>query len=225
MANSERLSYIGRVAALTAGTLVAAFLPAAIVACSSSPIPADTIFATPGLTGYIVAGSQQALRTDEDLAVGNANANVPGSTLRGIMSFDLTSLPAGAKIVSAKLYARECAVAGHPIPGLGNVLVEHVFFGSSVDTSTYSIAPIDSTGGVFTADSTVGPRSRYVTASVLADLAAARTVSQFRLQMSEFENTFGSTSNYVAFQAPSGAHNDICSPVVQQGMQLIIRHQ
>lgn len=224
MAIRDSLPCISQLAALAAGIMVAGFLPAAIVACSGPNLPVDTVFATPGLTGYIVSGTQHDLRTDEDLAVGDADGNVPGSTLRGVMSFDLTSLPMGATVVSVKLYDRECAVSGHPIPGLGNVLVEHVYFGPSVDTSAYDIAPLDTTGGVFTSDSSLGPRQRYVTAAVVADRAAGRTVSQYRLQMSEFENTFDSTSNYVAFQAPSGAHNDICNPVVREGAQIIIRY-
>jgi hypothetical protein len=142
------------------------------------------------------------------------------------MSFNLTEIPTGASVVSAKVFSNQCAVVGSPIPGLGDVLLEHVNYGQTADTSAFDTPVLDSTGGLFSADETLGPRSRTVTASVLADQAAGRGTTQFRLQMSEFNNTNDSTNDYVAFQAPSGANHDVCSaPVVRQGTQLIISYK
>jgi hypothetical protein len=226
MIRPTSLRCLARLAVVALGSGAAALAPVAIVACSSGPgLPVDTIFGTPDLSGYVVGGAQQAVRTNEDLAVGNADGNVPGSTLRGLMSFNLATLPAGATVVSAKVYSRECAIVGHPIPGMGNILIEHVYYGQSADTSAFDTPALDTTGGVFTTDSTQGPRQRLQTSSVLADIAAGRGVSQFRLQMSEVENNYDTTSDYVAFQAPNGANNDICNPVTREGTQLIVTYR
>jgi hypothetical protein len=222
MANSSSIGALARLATVVAAIAGAATLPAALVACGSTPAPVDTIFATPILTGYVVGGSLQGVRTNDDIAVGDANANVYGSSLRGAMSFDLTQIPAGATVTAATLFTRECAVVGSPIPALGNVVLEHVNYGPILDTAAYSTPPLDTLGGILTSDSTVGHHTRNVTAAVLADMAASRTTTQFLLVMSEFANAFDSANDYVVFQAPSGSYNTLCNPATREGAQLLI---
>jgi hypothetical protein len=223
MPNSSPICALARLATVAVAVAGAAILPAALVACGSgNTAPVDTIFATPILTGYVVGGSQQGTRTNDDIAVGDADANVPNSSLRGAMSFDLTQLPAGATVTSATLFTRECAVVGHPVPALGNVVLEHVNFGPVLDTAVYSTPAIDTLGGVLTSDSTIGHRTRNVTAAVLADIVAGRTTTQFLLVMSEFADSHDSANDYVVFQAPSGSYNTLCNPATRQGAQLLI---
>lgn len=222
MPNSSSIRALARLATLAVAVAGAATLPAALVACGSTPAPVDTIFATPILTGYVVGGSQQGSRTNDDIAVGDADANVPNSSLRGAMSFDLTLIPAGEKVTSATLFTRECAVVGSPIAKMGNVLLEHVNFGPVLDYTAYNTPVLDTTGGILTSDSTVGKHTRNVTAAVLADLAAGRTTTQFLLIMSEFADSHDSVNDYVVFQAPSGSFNTLCNPAAREGVQLLI---
>jgi hypothetical protein len=226
MPASSSIRPVPRLTFLAATVALAAAAPAAIVACGSGPsAPVDTIFATPALSGYVVGGAEQAVRSSNDLAVGDANANVYGSELRGVMSFDLTQIPTGSTVTGVTLFTRECTIVGSPIPGLGDVLIEHVSYGATLDTSAFDTPVLDTTGGILSTDSTIGRHTRNVLPAVLADIAAGRSVTQFRLQMSEYSNTGDSANNYVAFQAPSGASSNLCNPVIRQGVQILVSYR
>jgi hypothetical protein len=122
-----------------------------------------------------------------DIRVGNgAMFGSPAQELviRGFMSFDLSGIPAGATILSIELRFYQTQVNGDPYGKLGNPLLKHVDYGSSLGGADYdtpafhtaTLAPHTSPGEWYT-----------ITSSTIADwieqdLAAGRSRLQMRLQ-------------------------------------------
>jgi hypothetical protein len=105
---------------------------AALSACSfDSPTSAnhlsgsgvDTIPAVMGYTGTLVTKSgNYAFSDSSDIAVGDLDADNPGETQRGFVTFDISALD-GDSAESASLRVYECAVFGDPFSSLGSVVV------------------------------------------------------------------------------------------------------
>ena len=74
-----------------------------------------------------------------DILIGNGAMAVPAGELvaRGFMSFDLSQIPAGATIDSAELRFYQKEIQGSPYEKLGNLVLEHVYYGASLDAGAY----------------------------------------------------------------------------------------
>lgn len=135
------------------------------------------------------------------LVCGDNNANPSGGgPYRAFLTFSL-SLPSGAAVTSAVLHLRQANVAGNPYTDLGTVLVEHVDYGASAPFKTnFAQAALDATGGTLSANSTLEDKALDVTASVQADLAAARTRSQFRLRFTPLDGNADGQDDLATFE-------------------------
>ena len=81
------------------------------------------------------------------------------------------------------------------------VLVEHVDYGASAPFKTnFAQAALDATGGTLSANSTLEDKALDVTASVQADLAAARTRSQFRLRFTPLDGNADGQDDLATFE-------------------------
>lgn len=129
---------------------------------------------------------------------------------RGFLTFDLTSLPEGIlpeHVQSATLTVYQMQAVGFDGPGLvfgtgpnrmGDLLLEHVNYGTSLETSDYAIAPLESL--VFSTSGDVGWRSADVTDIVKADLVGrVPSRAQFRLRFS-LETNGNSETELVHFE-------------------------
>lgn len=103
---------------------------------------------------------------------------------RQFYSFDLSAIPPGSAIVSATLHVFQAAVGGEPYTDLGNVIVDHVDYGTTLDFAAYNAAPLTGNVGTLMNDATLAYRTLAVTARVQADLTAGRARSQYRLRFS-----------------------------------------
>lgn len=104
-------------------------------------------------------------------------------------SFDLSTVPEGAEIISATLRIYQSHFSGDPYNKLGKPLVEHVSYDTFVHEANgeaqYTMAPLDNTIPATPSLSTnaeLGYKTLDVTLAVRADLAAARSRAQFRLR-------------------------------------------
>jgi hypothetical protein len=122
-----------------------------------------------------------------DIRVGNgAMFGSPAQELviRGFMSFDLSGIPAGATILSIELRFYQTQVNGNPYGKLGNPLLKHVDYGSSLNATDFDTPAFHSA----TLAPHASPNEWYtITSNTIADwieqdLAAGRNRLQMRLQ-------------------------------------------
>jgi len=127
--------------------------------------------------------------TVEEILVGNGAPVDPVAELvaRGFMSFDLSGILAGSTIQSVELRFYQQEVRGDPYGKLGNLVLDHVYFGAILDASAYDTPVLDSAALA----KQTSPNAWYVfsdptfAAWVQSDLRAGRPRHQLRLQFSQ----------------------------------------
>src|SRR5262245_41915179 len=140
-----------------------------------------TLIAPPVAAVDGVVFSTGGVNTVAGVSVGDHNG--PGNT-QGFFRFDIHALPPPSQIVSVTLHAYQFLIYGTPYASLGTLLVDHVDVGPALDSADHGAAPIVAGFTSFPSDPALGWRVVDVTARVLADLAAQRTTSDFRLRFS-----------------------------------------
>lgn len=100
-----------------------------------------------------------------------------------LLSFSLVDLPAGVEIESATLGIHQLdETFGTPYPDLGVMVVDSVGLGAGVDGADAVSAALIPLLGTLSTSVAPGERTLDVTAAVLADIAALRTRSEFRIR-------------------------------------------
>lgn len=123
---------------------------------------------------------------DENILVGNGEQADPFGELvaRGFLSFDVSSIPANATIEGVDLRFYQETIQGNPYEKLGNLMLEHVYYGNSLNDSAYDTPAL---GSANIAAQTL-PGAWYVLADptitswVESNLAAGRPQFQLRLR-------------------------------------------
>lgn len=100
---------------------------------------------------------------------------------RGFLSFGLTKIPEGAEIENASLRIYKTNTTGSPSVAGGEIWVDHVTYGDSLDKTDYALPALISNFGSLQKDINPDWFSVDVTDLVREDLANARSESQFRL--------------------------------------------
>ncbi len=114
---------------------------------------------------------------------------------RGIMSFDISEIPAGATIVSAELTAFQFQVNGDPYFNLGAMMVDHIAMGPVMQGDAYSDFTISLDVGTLSINGTVGVKTLDITGVVQSDVDAARGMTQLRLRFVVPNNDDASIDN------------------------------
>lgn len=164
-----------------------------------------TLLTTPDLVGTV---SNTGYVTPQALGVGDRTP--PGSqeiTFRGFLTFDLAALPPGATVLSATLTIHQIYVFGTPYTTLGALLVDQVVFGTVLEAGAYGRSFPTSQGIPLSFDATLGPKVVDATMQVQADLAAGRTLSQWRVRF-----VLEGDGNTLADQADLGAPGNSAAP-------------
>lgn len=168
-----------------------------------------TIPATVALSGYVSADGQLYAPGGQPIA---GDSYDPGSGVeqgvRGFFSFDISSIPTTATGVSAQLRVREVALLASSFIGLGRLLVDQAVYGAALDVGAYGRSfPLNEAFAEITLGVPPVDIELDATAVVVADLAAMRPRSQFRLRFEGVDNNNG-VSDIVVFGqngTPAGA--------------------
>ena len=179
---------------------------------TATPVPTKTIFnigplillnqsetrvlgGNTSLDGY--RSSNNGGSTTVEIWVGRNNV----ATFRGFVSFDLKSLPANITIEKAILKMNQMGIVGKPYVIGGNVVVDHLDYGTSLEATDYNRVAIKTHIGVLSNDDTFGEKDLEVTDSVKNDLYYKRGRSQYRLRFAT-ETIGGNSSGDITYFDP-----------------------
>jgi hypothetical protein len=173
----------------------------AVVGCESTGGPnssrADTLAVVPGLAGIVQ--SNGATSSISNVFAGDVDEDVPGLNTRGFLTFDLSTIPAGKTVRTANLKLVQFDVQGSPYTDLGDLVVDHLLFGNSLDAADFSFPPLVSAFAVLSQDPAPGVRLVNVLQRVRADIEAGRTMSQFRLRFSTQDGDNDNLQDFAMF--------------------------
>ncbi len=120
---------------------------------------------------------------------------------RGFASFDLSDIPAGSTIEDATLRLYQTKTVGNPYGVGGNLKIDHLTYGDTLDSADYGSPALSSSFATLTNNSTVEWKDADVTDALKDDVANARAKSQYRIHFS-LENTGGDvTGDFAYFEA------------------------
>ena len=194
------------------------------LACAKGTDPSSTVVlklnSTDSLDGWAQSNAAVFVHGGGPL-VGDFPTAQPGVGYREFYSFDLGTIPANAIITSATLRLYQQQVDGTPYTSLGNVVVDHVSFGAVLQATEYLAAPLASAIGVISSDTSRGYKDLNVLSRVTADIAAARSRSQFRIRFSNQDTNGDGVNDFALF---TDAEMSCCNPGTTQPPHLVIAY-
>jgi len=154
----------------------------------------QTLTSTAALDGY--RSSIDTGGTTAGIVAGRA------STLadRGFVSFDLSTLPSGITVDKATLRLYQARITHNPYSACGNLLVDHLDFGTSLEGSDYNRTALAANIGTLANNLTLEWKEIEVTEGVKDDLTADRTRSQYRLQFASETLGGGTSGDFALFE-------------------------
>lgn len=150
----------------------------------------------PELDGFMA--SDGIGRTDRDILVGR---NIDAVT-RGFVTFDLSSVPTGITVREALLRLYQKDSIGTPYTLIGEVRIDHLLYGDSLDADDYSTAALLGNITTLSTSKRIGWKEADVTEVVRDDFANGRSQSQFRIHFSK-ETTGGDQKGDYIYFTPS----------------------
>ncbi len=120
---------------------------------------------------------------------------------RGFVSFNLADIPEGVTITKATLRLYQTKTVGNPYGVGGNLKVDHLTYGNSLEDADYAAAALLSSFATLTNNDSVEWKDVDVTEALKNDVSENRSRSQFRIHF-EIENTGGDvTGDFAYFEA------------------------
>ena len=153
-----------------------------LLACGgggSSDVPAETVtlLPIPALTGH--GWFPFEVESDTSLRIGDTDGNI---AFRGYCGIDLSALPEGARIESARLHLHAAGTNGAPWD-LGDLVLDHLELGTVLDPDDYTAPALEAACRTVPAFP-VGEDARVdVAAQLRRDLEAGRSASGFRFRL------------------------------------------
>lgn len=100
---------------------------------------------------------------------------------RGFVSFKIPSELQGKTVDKATMRLYQGQVIGAPYTALGNLLVDHVNYGSTLDNSAYAMSALQTSFATVTNNQALEYKDTDVKDQLIDDLANGRTYSEYRL--------------------------------------------
>ena len=135
---------------------------------------------------------------------GDVDSVLPGMFWRQFFTFDRSPIPVGATIVSAGLDVYQEAVAGNPYDTHGDLVLDYLDYGTSLDAADYDLAAITGGLGPISTTATLGWKTLDVTAEVRDALGAGRH-PQFRVRWSALFIALDGQDDFVVFGDAEGS--------------------
>lgn len=147
---------------------------------SPAPLPSIrlrtiTLDSEPGLDGF--RSSNGSGSTSSNIRAGSDSELVT----RFFVSFDISDISPDAEVISAELRIFQTKTMGEPYKLGGDLLIDHLNYGDSLDRTDYSTPALLSSFSVFSKKPSTGWRELDVTNQVINDVVSAHSLSQFRL--------------------------------------------
>jgi Na+-transporting methylmalonyl-CoA/oxaloacetate decarboxylase gamma subunit len=161
--------------------------------------PADfqtkTITASPTLDGFLTSTGNANNSIDI-----RAGRNVYAVT-RGYVSFDLSSIPKNATIDSVTLRLFQTNTDGSPYTTIGNLKIDHVDYGASLEGEDYALPALGTSVATLTTNGNVEWKEAVVTESLRDDVANHRSTSQYRIRFETEKVGGASGGDYAYFES------------------------
>jgi hypothetical protein len=156
------------------------------------------IDATAGESGYVTA--DDIVVTGGFVVAGDFYDSTPPFErgVRGFESFDISSIPPTATVISATLRLTHHSNSGLSFAGLGELVLDEVVYGDVLDAGAYDRAfPVHQEFAFVPIGPAGEPTEIDVTMVVQSDLASTRSRTQFRVRFQVESNTNGNGDTIV----------------------------
>jgi hypothetical protein len=157
-----------------------------------SPVQENTNHGTPSPTPSVLTGKSVLDAVSEldgyrnSTGTGKKLSEIrsgmgPGFVSRGFVSFAIGSIPPQSSIQSAMLRLYQVRVEGSPFQKGGDLLLDHLSYGTTLDESDYATPAFTYSFAVLSDSAAVEYKEVDVTLQVRDDFRNAKPASQFRL--------------------------------------------
>jgi hypothetical protein len=159
----------------------------------------------PDISGFMSATGDQFETNVDSVLIGDLTLGMGGGEegMRILLSFDIASIPAGARVESARLRLRQGVLSPtSPYPLLGSVVVDQVVYGTVLDLGAYDRSfPVNQGFATLSDNGNLEDKETDVTPAVLLDRMEMRTQSQFRLRFTT-ETNGDDLGEFAEFEGP-----------------------
>ena len=168
----------------------------------------------------VVTNRVEFFRASEPLAGDLRNLTI----YRALFTFDLSGLPEGARVLSARLRLHQTGTSGDPFAGrMEDLRVDHVDtegFVESDDQELFYGYALETNIGTLSDTPAVGTRTLSVTAQVRNDVGAGRSTSQYRVYFRR-ESDLDESNDLTGFVGSEDPNESGDTPVLEINYRLV----
>lgn len=103
---------------------------------------------------------------------------------RGLVSFTVPSELQGKQVDKAVMRLYQAKVVGSPYTVGGNIMVDHIYYGGTLDNSAYALTSLSQNFAILTGNPVIEYKDVDVKDQLIDDLGNGRTYSQYRIHFS-----------------------------------------
>jgi hypothetical protein len=120
---------------------------------------------------------------------------------RGFVTFTVVGIPVNAQIKSATLRLYQSKVTGNPYSVGGQLKIDHLTYGNSLDSTDYGLPALTSNAQTLSNSETIEWKEADVTTEFKNDIANGRSTAQYRIHFSSESSGGTTTGDFVYFDS------------------------